>query len=114
MLIRSIEFAVPVVIVMLVLSVSSRPSTNHDTESWTLKLQVRVTVDPRTIEEEGEDTSELIIGAEEEERLVHSSYQFCSVCFVLLSFLPGPGLVAARVAQVHVREGETVSDNRQH
>ena len=97
---------------MLVLSVSSRPLTNHDTESCMSKMQVRVTVDPRTIGEEGEDSSELITGAEEEERLVHSSYQICSV--FLLSSLPGPGLLAARVAQVYVREGEMVSDNRQY
>lgn len=84
MLIRSIEFVASVVIVMLVLSVSSSPSTNHDTESWTSKVQVRVTVDPRTIGEEGEESSELIIGAEEEERLIHSSYQICSVCFIEL------------------------------
>ena len=76
---------------MLVLSVSSRPSTNHDTESCMSKLQVRVTVDPRTIGEEGEDSSELITGAEEEERLVHSSYQFCSVCFVELLTRSGIG-----------------------
>lgn len=63
------------VIVMLSLSVSSSPLTNQDTEFWLSKVQVRVTVDPRTIgeEEEGEYSSELITGAEEKEKLVDSS-----------------------------------------
>ena len=59
---------------MLSLSVSSSPLTNQDTEFWLSKVQVRVTVDPRTIgEEEGEDSSELITGAEEKEKLVDLS-----------------------------------------